>query len=329
MEAPEKEQLMRTYLIRRLLLFIPTAFGVSVFIFFMLHSIPGDYATALLLGDARDQSMATEEDFERIREQLGLDGSLPVQYGRWLVNIARGDLGISWQNRLPVVDRMAERVFMSLELGILSVALAVVMGTTLGVIAAVRRDTWVDYALRSVSMGFQAMPGFWVALMAIVLLVSVFGWIPSIYYEHIWDDPLRNLSVLWLPALIVGSRSSAEILRMTRSSVLEVLHEDFVRTAHSKGLTARHVLSRHVLRNALLPVTTLAGFEVVFAMSGQIITEQIFGLPGIGRLFIQSVGARDYPVIQGIVMFIAMIVLLANLVVDLMYAWLDPRIRYT
>jgi len=295
----------------------------------MLHSIPGDYATALLLGDARDQSMATEEDFERIRKQLGLDGSLPVQYGRWLLNIFRGDLGISWQNRLPVVERMADRVFMSLELGILSVALACVMGTTLGVIAAVRRDTWVDYVLRSVSMGFQAMPGFWVALMCIVLLVSIFGWIPSVYYKHIWDDPIRNLSVLWLPALIVGSRSSAEILRMTRSSVLEVLHEDYVRTAHSKGLTAKVVLSRHVLRNALLPVTTLAGFEVVFAMSGQIITEQIFGLPGIGRLFIQSVGARDYPVIQGIVMFIAIVVLLANLVVDLMYAWLDPRIRYT
>lgn len=320
---------MRTYLIRRLLLFVPTAFGVSIFIFMMLHSIPGDYATALLLGDARDQSMATEEDFERIRKQLGLDGSLPVQYGRWLLNIFQGDLGISWQNRLPVVERMADRVFMSLELGILSVALACVMGTTLGVIAAVRRDTWVDYVLRSVSMGFQAMPGFWVALMCIVLLVSIFGWIPSVYYKHIWDDPIRNLSVLWLPALIVGSRSSAEILRMTRSSVLEVLHEDYVRTAHSKGLTAKVVLSRHVLRNALLPVTTLAGFEVVFAMSGQIITEQIFGLPGIGRLFIQSVGARDYPVLQGIVMFIAIVVLLANLVVDLMYAWLDPRIRYT
>ena len=173
------------------------------------------------------------------------------------------------------------------------------------------------------------MPGFWVALMAIVLLVSVFGWIPSVYYEHLWDDPIRNISVLWLPALIIGSRSSAEILRMTRSSVLEVLHEDFVRTAHSKGLSRRKVLSGHVLRNALLPVTTLAGFEVVFAMSGQIITEQIFGLPGIGRLFIQSIGARDYPVIQGIVMFIAMVVLLANLVVDVMYAWLDPRIRYT
>ena len=320
---------MRTYLLRRLLLFIPTAFGVSIFIFAMLHTIPGDYATALILGDARDQAMATEEDFERVREKLGLTGSLPEQYGRWLLGIAQGDLGISWSNRLPVVERMGSRIFMSLELGILSVALACIVGTTLGVISAVRRDTWIDYVLRSTSMGFQAMPGFWVALMCIVLLVKFFGWIPSVYYEHLWDDPIRNLSVLWLPALIVGSRSSAEILRMTRSSVLEVLHEDFVRTAHSKGLSSRKVLAGHVLRNALLPVTTLAGFEVVFAMSGQIIVEQIFGLPGIGRLFIASIGARDYPVIQGIVMFIAMIVLLANLVVDVLYAWLDPRIRYT
>jgi peptide/nickel transport system permease protein len=165
--------------------------------------------------------------------------------------------------------------------------------------------------------------------MAIVLLIALFQWIPSVYYEHLWVNPVRNLSVLWLPALIVGSRGTAEILRMTRSSVLEVLHEDFVRTAHSKGLSSRRVLSVHVLRNALLPVTTLAGFEVVFAMSGQIITEQIFNLPGIGKLFIQSVGARDYPVIQAVVMFIAFVVLVANLVVDIMYAWLDPRIRYT
>jgi peptide/nickel transport system permease protein len=320
---------MRTYLTRRLLLFIPTAFGVSIFIFIMLHTIPGDYATALLLGDARDQAIATEADFERIREKLGLNGSLPEQYGRWALNFIQGDLGISWQNRVPVVDRMAERIFLSLELGILSVGLACFLGITLGVIAAVRRDTWVDYALRSVSMGLQAMPGFWVALMAIVLLIALFNWIPSVYYAHLWEDPVRNLSVLWLPALIIGSRSSAEILRMTRSSVLEVLHEDFVRTAHSKGLSSRRVLATHVLRNALLPVTTLAGFEVVFAMSGQIITEQIFNLPGIGKLFIQSVGARDYPMIQAIVMFIAFIVLLANLVVDIMYAWLDPRIRYT
>jgi peptide/nickel transport system permease protein len=295
----------------------------------MLHTIPGDYATALLLGDVRDQAMATPEDFERVRERLGLNGSLPEQYGRWAINFLQGDLGISWQNRVPVVERMGERIFLSLELGFLAVSLSCFLGVILGVISAVRRDSWVDYALRSVSMALQAMPGFWVALMAIVLLIALFQWIPSVYYEHLWVNPVRNLSVLWLPALIVGSRGTAEILRMTRSSVLEVLHEDFVRTAHSKGLSSRRVLAVHVLRNALLPVTTLAGFEVVFAMSGQIITEQIFNLPGIGKLFIQSVGARDYPVIQAIVMFIAFVVLVANLVVDIMYAWLDPRIRYT
>ncbi len=320
---------MKTYLTRRLLLFIPTAFGVSIFIFIMLHTIPGDYATALLLGDVRDQAMATPEDFERVRERLGLNGSLPEQYGRWAINFLQGDLGISWQNRVPVVERMGERIFLSLELGFLAVSLSCFLGVILGVISAVRRDSWVDYALRSTSMALQAMPGFWVALMAIVLLIALFQWIPSVYYEHLWVNPVRNLSVLWLPALIVGSRGTAEILRMTRSSVLEVLHEDFVRTAHSKGLSSRRVLAVHVLRNALLPVTTLAGFEVVFAMSGQIITEQIFNLPGIGKLFIQSVGARDYPVIQAIVMFIAFVVLVANLVVDIMYAWLDPRIRYT
>jgi peptide/nickel transport system permease protein len=178
-------------------------------------------------------------------------------------------------------------------------------------------------------MLLQAMPGFWVALMVITLLIVIFAWIPPITFYHIWEDPLRNLSVLLLPAFLGGLRGTAEILRMTRSSVLEVIREDYVRTAHSKGLHHARVLRVHVLRNVLLPVVTLAGFEVVFIMSGQIITEQIFNLPGIGKLFIQAVGARDYPVVQAIVMFVALVVLLANLVVDVMYAWLDPRVRYT
>ena len=320
---------MRAYLTRRLLLFIPTGFGVSLFIFMMLHTIPGDYAVDLFLGDVETRISATPEDIENVRKQLGLDGSLPTQYTRWVVDFVQGDFGTSWTNRLPVLERMLPRIAMSLELGILTVAMSCILGTVLGVIAAVRQDSWIDYILRGTSMGFQAMPGFWVALMAIVLLVAFFGWIPSVYYAAPWENPIRNLSVLWLPAILGGSRGSAEILRMTRSSVLEVLREDFVRTAYSKGLASRSVLARHVLRNALLPVTTLAGFEVVFAMSGQIITEQIFNLPGIGKLFIQGVAARDYPVIQAIVMFIAGVVLLANLVVDVMYAWLDPRIRYT
>lgn len=320
---------MRTYIIKRLLLFIPTAFGVSLFIFLMLHTIPGDYATALLLGNLEDQQNATEEDFAKVREQLGLDGSLPVQYVGWLTNFFKGDFGTSWNNRRPVLDRMLPRMVLSFELGLLSVTMAMVIGTTFGVIAAVRQDTWIDYILRGGSMMFQAMPGFWVALMAIVVLIALFGWIPPISYRQIWDDPVRNLAVLWLPALLIGSRSSAELLRMTRASVLEVLREDYVRTAESKGLGRTVILTRHVLRNAMLPVTTLAGFEVVFLVGGSIIIEQIFNLHGMGKLFILAISSRDYPVVQAIVMLIAGVVLLANLTVDLMYAWLDPRIRYT
>lgn len=321
---------MRTYLIKRFLLFFPTAFLVSVVIFGMLQFIPGDAADALLLGGTPGEAYdPTEGQAERIREQLGLDDPIPVQYARWLGNFIQGDFGISWNNRKPVIERMASRIFLSFELGLLAVLLATFLGTIGGVISAVKQDKWIDYALRSASMTLQAMPGFWLALMVIAGLVAIWGWKPPIEYRHLWDDPVRNLSVLLLPAFLVGLRSSAEILRMTRSSVLEVLREDYVRTAEAKGLYRSKVLGQHVLRNALLPVSTLAGFEVVFLMSGQVIIEQVFNLHGIGKLFIQAVGNRDYPVVQAIVMFIALVVLLANLVVDIMYAWLDPRIRYT
>ena len=320
---------MRTYLLKRLLLFVPTAFGVSVIIFAMLHTIPGDYATALLLGGEEVYENASQEQIEEVREKLGLSGSMPEQYIRWLGDFFRGDFGTSWHTRQSVAERMGTRIITSFELGVLAVTIACGMGVVGGVISAVRQDKWIDYALRASSMTLQAMPSFWLALIVIVLLVVVFEWIPSIQYEHIWNNPLRNLEVLLLPAFIVGLRSSAEILRMTRSSVLEVLKEDFVRTADAKGLHRSRVLYVHVLRNALLPVATLAGFEVVFLMSGQIIVETIFNLPGLGKLFVQAVAARDYPVLQAIVMFIAGVVLLANLTVDVMYAWLDPRIRYS
>ena len=320
---------MRTYLLKRLLLFVPTAFGVSVIIFAMLHTIPGDYATALLLGGEEVYENASQEQIEEVREKLGLSGSMPEQYIRWLGDFFRGDFGTSWHTRQSVAERMGTRIITSFELGLLAVTIACGMGVVGGVISAVRQDRWIDYVLRASSMTLQAMPSFWLALIVIVLLVVIFEWIPSIQYEHIWNDPIRNLEVLLLPAFIVGLRSSAEILRMTRSSVLEVLKEDFVRTADAKGLHRNRVLFVHVLRNALLPVATLAGFEVVFLMSGQIIVETIFNLPGLGKLFVQAVAARDYPVLQAIVMFIAGVVLLANLTVDVMYAWLDPRIRYS
>jgi peptide/nickel transport system permease protein len=198
---------MSSYLIKRLLLFIPTAFGVSIFIFMMLHTIPGDYATALLMGGTPEQQMeARPEDFERVRKQLGLDGSLPSQYARWVGNFLKGDLGTSWRNRQPVLERMAPRIFVSFELGVMSVAIAMVLGITGGIIAAVRQDTWIDYILRSCSMLLQAMPGFWLALMVIVGLIILFAWIPPISFSHLWEDPVRNISVLLLPAFLGGLR---------------------------------------------------------------------------------------------------------------------------
>ena len=320
---------MRTYLVRRLALFVPTAFGVSVFIFLMLHVIPGDYATSVLLRGRDRQLVATEADFERIREQLGLNGSLPAQYLNWGKDFLRGDLGTSFTNRQPVLERLAPRLAVTAELAVLAILLALVVAVPGGVFAAVRQDTWVDYVLRGFSMMFESFPNFWLALMLIMGLLWVFDWIPPISYTEPWDNPWENLKSLVFPAFIVGARSSAGMLRMTRSSVLEVLREDYVRTANAKGLHRPRVLFVHVLRNALLPVTTLAGFEIVILMGGLVVIEQVFNLPGIGKLLVQAGAARDYPVIQAIVMLIAATVLVANLVVDLMYAWLDPRIRYT
>jgi peptide/nickel transport system permease protein len=312
-----------------LALFVPTAFGVSVFIFLMLHVIPGDYATSVLLRGRDRTIIATQADFDRIREQLGLDGSLPRQYIRWAGNFVQGDFGESWTNKRPVIDRMAPRIALSAELAFLSVALAVIIAIPGGIIAAVKQDTWIDYTLRTLSMGFDSAPNFWLALLLIVGLLWAFDWIPPISYRTPWENPWQNFQILIFPALIIGARSSAGMLRMTRSSVLEVLREDYVRTANAKGLARPNVLFIHVLRNAMLPVITLAGFEVVILMGGLVVIEQVFNLPGIGKLLIQGVAARDYPVIQAIIMFVAGIVLVANLVVDVLYSWFDPRIRYT
>jgi len=320
---------VRAYILRRLALFVPTAFGVSVFIFLMLHVIPGDYATSVLLRGRDRTIIATQADFDRIREQLGLDGSLPRQYIRWAGNFVQGDFGESWTNKRPVIDRMAPRIALSAELAFLSIALAMIIAIPGGIIAAVKQDTWIDYTLRTLSMGFDSAPNFWLALLLIVGLLWAFDWIPPISYRTPWENPWQNFQILIFPALIIGARSSAGMLRMTRSSVLEVLREDYVRTANAKGLARPNVLFIHVLRNAMLPVITLAGFEVVILMGGLVVIEQVFNLPGIGKLLIQGVAARDYPVIQAIIMFVAGIVLVANLVVDVLYSWFDPRIRYT
>lgn len=320
---------MRTYILRRLLLFIPTAFGVSVVIFVLLNIIPGDYATALLLGGRDRATAATQEDLDRVREQLGLNRPLPVRYGEWAWDFLRGDLGQSLTNKLPVAERVLPRIAVSAQLGVMAVIIAALISIPLGVVAAVKQDSLIDYGLRFFSMIFESMPNFWLGLLLLALLALAFDWKPPISYANLWEDPGENLKILIFPALVVGARASAGMLRMTRSSVLEALREDYVRTAHAKGLRQVRILFIHVLRNALLPVVTLAGFEGVVLMGGQVVIEQVFQVPGLGNLLVQSVAARDLPVIQAIVMFIALVALCANLLVDLMYGWLDPRIRYT
>ena len=319
---------MRTYFLRRLLLFVPTAFGVSVVIFVLLNLIPGDYVTALMLG-GRDRALAaTQEDLDRVREELGLNRPLPVRYGEWAWDFLRGDLGTSLTNKLPVAERVLPRIAVSAQLAVMAVIIASLISIPLGVVAAVKQDSLIDYGLRFFSMIFESMPNFWLGLLLLVLLAMAFDWKPPISYANLWENPWENLKILIFPALVVGARSSAGMLRMTRSSVLEALREDYVRTAHAKGLRQVKILFIHVLRNALLPVVTLAGFEVVVLMGGQVVIEQVFQVPGLGNLLVQSVTARDLPVIQAIIMFIALVVLCANLLVDLMYGWLDPRIRY-
>ena len=319
---------MTSYLFRRLLLFIPTAIGVSIVIFFLLHIIPGDYATTVVLGGEDRANLATEAEIQRVREELGLDRNVVIQYRDWALNFLTGDLGQSLTNRQSVVERLQPRILVSAQLAVMAVGLAIAVSIPFGVIAAVRQDSLIDYGLRFLSMIFESMPNFWLGLLVLVALAIVFDWKPPISYKDFWENPWTNLQIMFFPALVVGARSSAGMLRMTRSSVLEVLREDYVRTAQAKGLHRVRILFVHVLRNALLPVTTLAGFEVVILFGGQVVIEQVFQIPGVGQLLVQAVTGRDTPLIQAIIMFIAGVVLVANLVVDLLYGLLDPRIRY-
>ncbi|MFQ5860362.1 MAG: ABC transporter permease [Dehalococcoidia bacterium] len=320
---------MREYILRRLVLFIPTAFGVSVLIFLMLRVIPGDYAATLVLG-GRTGGVFDRGKIEEVRHKLGLDRPLYVQYGTWIKDLFGPSLGgKSLVTSRPVSRDFLPAIQVSAEVALLAIILAMVIAVPGGIIAAVAQDKVPDYILRSLSMAFQAMPSFWLGMIIILILVRSFDWIPPLGFTGFFENPWKNIQQVFFPALAVGARGSADMLRMTRSAVLEVVREDYIRTAWAKGLAARTVLYIHVLRNALLPVVTLAGFEIVFLLGGEVIIEQVFNLPGVGKMFVRAATLRDYPTIQAIIMFVAVVVLVANLTVDLLYAWLDPRIRYT
>ena len=317
---------MRTYLVKRLLLIVPTLFGVAAVVFLIMRVIPGDVTLLILGGDQTGR--IDPQQLAAMRHQLGLDQPLAVQFGAWLWGVLRLDFGTSLWTGQPVIEEVLIRLPLSLEVAILATIVSVLLAIPLGMLAAVRQDTWVDYVIRVVSIGGQAIPSFWVGILVILFLVIYFGWGPPLEFTPPWVDPWANFQQLIWPVLTIGYRYAAVTTRMTRSTVLEVLREDYIRTAWAKGLRERAVVIRHALKNAMLPVITLVGTEFAFLIGGLVVTETVFTLNGVGRFVVDAVAHRDYPVVQALVFLIALCFVIVNLLIDLTYAWLDPRIRY-
>jgi peptide/nickel transport system permease protein len=317
---------VRAYLTKRLLLIVPTLFGVAAVVFLIMRVIPGDVTLLILGGDQTGR--IDPQQLAAMRHQLGLDQPLAVQFGTWLWGVLRLDFGTSLWTGQPVIEEVLIRLPLSLEVAILATIVSVLLAIPLGMLAAVRQDTWVDYVIRVGSIGGQAIPSFWVGILVILFLVIYFGWGPPLEFTPPWVDPWANFQQLVWPVVTVGYRYAAVTTRMTRSTVLEVLREDYIRTAWAKGLRQRAVVIRHALKNAMLPVITLVGTEFAFLIGGLVVTETVFTLNGVGRFVVDAVAHRDYPVVQALVFLIALCFVVVNLLIDLTYAWFDPRIRY-
>ncbi len=323
---------MYKYIVKRLLLMIPTLIGAAVLVFFLLRLVPGDVCEVRLAGTGL---YADPEEVLLCQKNLGLDQPLMVQFWEFIWGYVVFDLGDSMWTGFPVTHEIGLRFELSLQVAIMATFVAIAIAIPLGVISAVKQDTWIDYVVRAFSIAGIAMPSFWLGILIILgLLIStqaVFGepWMPPIDYVPIWEDPLRNLSQLIWPAVATGYRYSAVATRMTRSALLEVLREDYVRTARAKGLVEKVIINRHALKNSLLPVVTIIAIEFAFLMGGLVVTEQVFNLNGLGRLFVESVGNQDFAMTQQLVMLVVIIFVLTNIIVDIFYAWLDPRIRYS
>ena len=310
---------------------LPTLLGAAILVFFLLRAIPGDVCEVRLAGSGL---YVDEAEIELCREKLGLTKPLFVQFVDFVTGYFRWDLGDSMWTGKPVTEEIAVRFPLSLQVAIMATVVAVLFAIPLGAISAIKQDTWIDYVVRSFSIAGIAMPSFWLGILIILgLLIGTqhfFGtpWMPPITYVPLYEDPLRNLSQLIWPAVATGYRYSAVATRMTRSALLEVLREDYIRTARAKGMIEKIIINRHALKNAMLPVLTIIGIEFAFLMGGLVVTEQVFNLNGIGKLFVESVQAQDFAMTQQLVMLVVLIAVLTNFVVDLFYAWLDPRIRY-
>ncbi len=314
---------MGRYIARRLLSLIPVLLGVSIIVFFLVRLIPGS-ALQMYLGT---QVEATPEQMEELRRIFGEDKPVPVLYIEWLGRVLQGDFGFSLRTSRPILPDILQRLPLSIEITFFALFLALVLGVPMGVAAAIKKNPVADVAIRVVGLLGLSLPQFWLASLMVIVFSGVQGWIPMGNYVSLAADPLKNLKMLFLPSLAIGTGLAAVIMRYTRNSMLEVLQQDYIRTAKAKGLENRVVVIRHALRNAILPVITVAGFNTGYLLGGAIVIEEVFALPGMGRLALYAIYQRDYPLIQGIVLLIAALFVLVNLVTDLIYAAVDPRIR--
>ncbi len=318
---------MKQYIARRFVLFIPTLVLTTLIVFVLFFLVPGDTALFILTGE-EGAGAVTEEDIANLRHELGLDRPIHIQYFSWIWGILQGDLGDSIWYKTPVIDELKDKFAVTLQLAIMGIILAFIFAVPLGMLSAVKQDTLPDYVCRIISLIGIALPTFWLAILMIYGLAYSFNWLPPLGYATLWEDPFLNLQQLIFPALAIAFHDLAFTARVTRSSMLEVLREDYVRTARSKGLHELSVIGRHALKNAILPVVTVSGYQFARLLGGVIIVETIFVVPGLGRFLIESIIHRDFVVIQAVILLTAAVVLGLNLIIDLLYGVLDPRIRY-
>jgi peptide/nickel transport system permease protein len=313
------------YLIKRFLLMLPTMLGVALVTFMLIRVIPGDVVELRYSGD---RGSVSQEVLDQERHRIGLDQPVWRQFLTWITGVVRLDFGTSMWTGAPIWEEIKLRFALSLQVAVMATIVAVALAIPLGVLAALKQDSWVDYAVRIFSIAGLSMPSFWLGIVMILVMLVVFKWLPPMVYTPFWVSPRENLAQLIWPALAVGYRYSAVATRMTRSAMLEVLREDYIRTARAKGLMQKLILSRHALKNTMLPVMTVVAIEFAFLIGGLVVTEQVFNLNGIGLLFVEAVAHRDYTLLQALVMLVAGLFILANFAMDAAYAWLDPRIRY-
>ncbi|HEY5870217.1 MAG TPA: ABC transporter permease [Candidatus Tectomicrobia bacterium] len=313
---------MRQYVIKRLLLVVPTLLLISIIVFSLNHMLPGDVVVLMF------EEKAYAKDLEALRAKLGLDRPLYIQYFSWIGQVTMGDLGESLWTKRPVLEEILHRLPVSLKLGAMAITVALCIAIPIGVLSAIRQDTLKDYAARSVAIVGLSVPAFWKATLVIVLPSIWFGWAPPLQFTPFAENPWQHLSQFILPAIILGIGPGAGIMRLTRALMLEVLRQDYIRTAWSKGMHEPRVVLKHAFKNAVIPVITVVGIQIAEIASGTVIMETIFGLPGMGRFLLDAIFQRDYPVVQGVIPLTSSITVVVNLLVDLTYARLDPRIRY-